>query len=371
MASNLPPQNPASFSGVHPYTAPVKLRPPKSSFDYSRLVKDALSLVWRHKFLWFYGLFAAGSTTSFNSVGNFSGNISDRNYDTPSGPSQFTRDVSDFIHLHLTLIIAGVVAFLILLVVLWLWSIICRGAVIGSTEDIEENAPTGFGAAFRRGKQSFVRLLLFDLFLTAIGLGLLVIFAALIVFAVFLAVAMAAAGKIVLIIISVLLLLAVLSLLTISLGYFFCLAFWIVFWIPLSLLMIYATRAVVLEDAGPIEALRRGGRMMLNTASRTLLLFLLAFGLGIAGNIIWLAAVAISAVPAVIVLIITAASGWPIAGIAVVALAALLPVATAVLGYAIMNTYFTVYWTDVYRELTGRKAATVKPAAAANTVPAF
>lgn len=329
----------------------AKLRPPRPPFDYGKLIKNTLSLVWSHKFLWFFGLFAVGSTTTLSWSGNISGDFSGDEDRAPAGAGQFPREVGDWISAHLTLIIAAVAVAILLGFLIWLWTIVCRGAVIGSVEDIQEGRPSGFGAAFSRGKQSFGRLLLLDLFLTAIGLGLIVVITAVIVFLVFMAVSLGSAGQTIAVIILVLAVLGITGLVAVSLGYFTWISMWFVIWVPITLLVIYATRAVVLDRSGPIDALRRGWRLMINTLVRTLLLFLLSTGMGIAASLVAVMVIGLTALPAIIAWVITGLSDWPIAGIAISVLVSFLPIAAILVVYALINTYFTAFWTDIYRQL--------------------
>jgi hypothetical protein len=318
------------------------LPPPKKAFDYSELVTGALRLVWRHKYLWFFGLFAGTGTSlggwNFGYSGNFSnGNTSER--------------ITDWIHAHLTLIVTLALAAFTVAVILWLWSIICQGAVIRTVRDIRQGETTSFGSAFRRGRDIFGRLLLFYLLLALIFFGIGIIVTALIVLLVFLAATGDAGAAIVALVTSVLGLMAV-GLMISSFGYlFFCTSF-IAGPLLLALLLNYAIRALVLENRKPVRALRRGFRVLVDNLSRSLLLFLMSMGLSIAAAIGIIFALTIAAVPAGL--------GWLLAygldfSIPAIIIASLLSVpfpVVAILGAAISNTYFTVYWTDAYLMLT-------------------
>lgn len=360
MAYQQPPgYEPPPLGGSAPpdFTLPPRFRPPRPPFDYSRLIKDTLSLVWRHKFLWFFGLFAGGITT-FNWPGNFSGNFQFDQETAPSRPSQTSKEIGNWVSAHLGLVIAAAAALVVLAILVWLWSVVCRGAVIGSVKDIREQKPSGFMAAFARGRQSFGRLLLFDLFLVAIWAGLAVVITAVVVFLVFMAVSLGAAGKTIVIIVISLTVLGITGLAAASLGYLTFFSLWFVLGVAIGLLVIYATRAVVLDHAGPIEALRRAWRLMIDTLARTLLLFLLSTGLSIAGSIVASLAMVLTAIPAIAAWVITGLSGWPTPGIAISILLSLLPIAALVISFAILNTYLTAFWTIIYMKLTGLETET-------------
>jgi hypothetical protein len=335
-------------------TPPRYKPPPKPRFDYSRLIKDSLSLTWRHKFLWFFGLFAAGNTT----YGGWSGNF---NFSTGNGTGsghtidQGRNEVGDWISSHVGLIVAVGLALLAVGILVWLWSIICRGAVIGSVQDIREDKPSGFGSAFRRGRRSFGRLLLFDLLLLAIFMGIGVIVTALMLLIVFMALALGEAGRIIAISIAGLVVLWLIGILIMTFGYLSCITFGIALVVPLTLIIVYATRAIVLDGERPISALRLGWRLMFETLSRSLLLFLMGAGLGIVANIGTLVAVGVAAVPAIIAWIVTGTGGWAVSGIVLSSILSLLPLLVLILVVAVTNTYFTSFWTIIYLKLTGRE----------------
>lgn len=342
-------------NGISPYISFKKYTPPpRPPFDYGRLIKDTLRLVWRHKFLWFFGLFAGGSVTSFGSwTGNFGGSGSSDVGNDGTQPSQTATDVSNWLNDHIAIIVIVAASLVVLAILLWLWSVVCRGAVIGSAQDIRLEKPAGFGTAWRRGTGSFGKLLLFDLFLLSVGIGVAVIISALTALLIFLAVS-GAAGKVIVMTLGVIAGVAVLAILVTGLGYLSCVTVWFAVWVPLAIIFIFATRAVVLDQARPIAALRQGWHLLIDNLARSLLLFLLSAGLSIAGNIGAIAAVLLAAVPAGIAWIVVGSGDWPLAGIIMASLITLLPLAALIVAAALINTYFTSYWTIIYLKLAGR-----------------
>lgn len=342
-------------NGITPYAGFKKYSPPpRPPFDYGALIKGTLRLVWRHKFLWFFGLFAGGSVNSFGSWNfNFGGSGSPDSGDDASQPSQTATDVGNWINDHAALIVAVAVAVVALSILIWLWSVVCRGAVIGSTQDIREGKAASFGSAWRRGRNSFGRLLLFDLFLLGVSLGVMLIIGAVTLLLIFLAVS-GAAGKTIVITLGVLGGLALMSLLLMGLGYLTCFTIWPAIWVPLTIVLIFATRAIVLDGERPIKAIRLGWRMFVENIARSLLLFLLSAGLSLASSIGAIAAVLVTAVPAAIAWVFAWNGDWQLTGITLAAVLSLLPLAAFILVSALINTYFTSYWTIVYLKLSGR-----------------
>lgn len=328
--------------------------PPKKPFEYGDLIAGSFRLVWRHKFLWFFGLFAGTGS----SIGGWNCNF------TSDFSSEVPGDVSDWVSDHLTLILSLVAAAVLAGILLWLWSILCQGAVIKSVRDIRRGQTIRFGDAFRNGRESFGRLLLFNLFLFILGLGIAVILTAVIVFLIFLA-ASGETGEIIVGVIGSLFFMAVTVLLIMSFGYLAICTAWIVGPILLTLLIFYSIRAVVLEGLRPVAALKRGLGIMLDNLTRSLLLYLVSVGLSIGAVIAIGFASLLMAIPGAIAWILTINADFPLTGIIISSLLSLpLPV-LLVLAASVMNTYFATYWTDIYLIFTreGRDSDTLEPAA--------
>lgn len=138
-------------------------------------------------------------------------------------------------------------------------------------------------------------------------------------------------------------------------------------WILGGLAFILAIRAVVLEESGPIRALRRGVQLMRARPGRVVVLWLLQIALGFAGSslqsLILLPAILVAAA-------LVAAAGVAIGVVAAVALG--IPFGLALLGaaillYAILEGYLSIYWTLAFRRLemdsphTGHRQHTYLP----------
>lgn len=329
--------------------------PPRKTVDFGSLIGETWWLIWRHRFLWFFGLFAGGSG-SF-SGGNF--NFGSGSYDeSPSegrgGKTEDAgREILDWVNAHLTLVIMVVVAAITLAVLFWLWSIICRGAVIGSARDVCQKRSISFKSAFSRGRESFGRLLLFDLFILLLVICLLVIIVAVVMFIIFLLMAAHTAGAVVLSVLG----LWLLAFFVFGLGYLACCTIWFVPWIFLGIVMNYATRAVILESLRPMAAFRRGWRVMKDNLGQTMLMYLVNLGLSIGAGIAILLAVGLSAIPTIIAWILAYSQDWPMNLIVVASSLMIIPLAMIILTTAAWNTYFTSYWTIGYDRLAGNEPA--------------
>lgn len=319
-------------------------RPPaRKPFEYGDLITGAFRLVWRHKYMWFFGLFA-GTGTSLGSW-NF-------NYSTPDSGSGFASEIGDWVEAHLALVISLVAAAVVLGIILWLWSILCQGAVIRSVRDIRLGDSGGFGRAFRNGRHSFGRLLLFNLFLILIFAGIAIIAGAVITALIFLA-ASGEAGEVLTGVIATVLTLMLLGILFSSFGYLLVCTVWIVGPLLFTLFMTFAIRAVVLEGLRPVAALRRGLQVLVNNLSRSLLLFLLSVGLTIGAGIVVALVTLVAAIPSGVAWIVAYNVDFSILWIVIASVLALPTLVVLVAVAALSNTYFATYWTDAYLYFTG------------------
>jgi len=325
--------------------------PPRKYIDISKLITDSWRLVWRHKFLWFFGLFASGSASFGGGGGNFSTGGNSRQKNGSGQTDRTVQEFSEWINSHLTLIFIVVAAVISIILLLWLWSIICRGAVIGSVRDTRQGGRISFASAFARGRKSFGRLFLFDMFLFFLSLCLFIIIAAFVLFLIFLAMV---AGKVGL---ALLTLLGIWSLtfLIFGLSCLACCTFWFVPWVFLGIIVNFAARSVILEGNRPIAAFRKTWRIVMDNLSRILLVFLVSLGLSIGASIAIAIGVGLTAIPAGIAWFFAYSADWDLASIAIASCLTLIPLVAAIIATALLNTYFTTFWTITYDKLAGHE----------------
>ncbi len=323
--------------------------PPRKYIDYGKIIVDSLRLVWKHKFLWFFGLFAGGASSFGGYNGNFSSDFSSN--DNGKGQSGTPREITDWVNAHWQLLIFLVAAAVIVGLLLWLWSIVCRGAVVGSVRDFRSGRPISFSSAFARGRESFWRLLQFDLFLILIFIGLGIIFAAFVLFVILMAAAAGTAGIVILLVLG----LWLLTFFGFGLGYLACCSIWFLPVIFLGIIVNFANRAVILEGDRPVAALKRSWHLITNNLSQSLIMFLISVGLSIGASIALVLAVGLTAIPAIITWVIAYNGGWTLTTIIIASVLTLIPLAALILAAAVMNTYFTSYWTIGYDKLAGNE----------------
>jgi hypothetical protein len=307
--------------------------------DYAGLIGEAWRLTWRHRFLWILGLFAGGTLGSFGgSPIQWRGGGQDAGQLPPGlvGPGD---EVARLLAANVGLVMAVATLVVLLGLTLLVVSLIAQGAVVRAAADLELGRGSSLRLAWRAGLHLFWRYV--RLTLALIGLAV----------AVALAVGVAAVALVAPVAVGqaptaapplwVLLAVVLVPLL-------------IVGGIALSIVVLYAQRAIALDEAGALESLRLGWRTLRGHLGASLLAWLIAVCLGIAAGIALLALFvgAVSVVGGLGFGLWTLLGAHPltVAYAAVGGLAMLLAGAVAV---GLANTFFWNYWTLVYMRLQG------------------
>jgi hypothetical protein len=328
--------------------------------DYGRLIRDACSMAWRHKFLWLIGMFAPSS------IGSCSGSNSSYQFpDLSTGrrdiPSEFSdlgpvaRQASSWFASNTWVIVAIAGAVLLLLLAFAVVSFIAQGAMVRSTGDLAAGQPSGLRSGLRAGLRHFWRYL----GLWAITTVAVVAFAVAIAMLVGVGVLMASVGgaPVAAVVIIAGVLIGIPLLLVAIVG-----------GIAVGIILAFARRAIVIDDVGPIAAIRLGFLLFRRRLGPSLLTWLVSLGLGIglaiATFIVVILVLLVLALPAIIA--VAVASFTPVViGYAVVALLAFLAVAWVVSGA--LNAFYWSYWTLAYLRLSGEAAAGASPLSPAQT----
>ncbi len=193
------------------------------SIDYWGLVTRSFHILWKHKFLWFFGFFAAGA-------GGGSGNTS--RWAEHAGPQ-----VRDWFVTHVELIAMIVMGMVVVWFVFFVMGLLSKGALIGSIAHAEREHDITFGRAWEIGYKNFLKMLGLAV------IALIVFFVGVFIFAVPIVLPLLAgkAGAVVAIAIGALLLIPFLA-------FSFLVAFTVT----------YAEREAVLRNEGVFDSLRLG-----------------------------------------------------------------------------------------------------------------
>jgi hypothetical protein len=315
--------------------------------DYGALIREAWATTWRHRFLWILGFFAGGAAGFTGTRGTgvqWKGDIDGLERTAPA-LSRAGQDVAAWLQGNLGMILALVGLAALLGLAMLVVSLIAQGGMAEATVDLARGRSSSFGRAWRTGLRLFWRYV--GLWLTLIGLAILVAAVIGAIVAAAIALANLGGGGTLLAVVA-----GVLLGLPLALGA-------IVVAIGASIVVAYAQRAIFAEDAGPVAALWSGVRLLREHPGTSALVWLINLALGIGAGIAALLAV----VAVLFVLALPGVGFWALAGftgptIVYGGLAILAVVAAGIVLSGIANTFLWNYWTLAYLQLTGRRGAT-------------
>ncbi len=297
--------------------------------DIGEVLRRAWEIIWKNKALWIFGILASCS----NAGGGGGGNSGFQSSNSEFG-REFGNAFNKLQDWEIALIVGAVILFILVIVVLFtfLGTIGRIGLIQGTLEAEAGGSRLSFGEVFSLSTPFFWRVF---------GLNLLV---GLAIFAIFLIAAIPA---------------ILFSVLTLGLG-IICL---VCVFIPLSgliqILLEQANIALVVENLGILDALRRGWDVFRDNLGTMIIMgLILVIGAGVV-SLLFAAPLITVVFPAATGLIIdTEASIAGGIGLALLCLVAYLPV-LIVLG-GILRAYVGSAWTLTYLRLSGRDPALIE-----------
>ena len=306
--------------------------------NYGDLIRDSFRITWRNKFLWFFGFFVGGTGT--NAIGNIpsgAGNLDGGDLEQ-SGTSGLAAQVGPDVFQNAALLVAVFVVVGIFVLLAIVMTLISQGALAENVAALDRGEERRFRSGWRAGLGNFWRVLGYYVvfFLVALGLfiaigiptGVLIGAPFALTESVGARVAFAVIGGV----LGILLLIAV--------------------FIPLSIIGQYALREVVVRGTGVFASVGSGYGVFRRNVGRSLLVWLINLGLGIAVGIAVLLGLAIVGLvlflPTIILALNDATSAAVITG--VIAGVILLPILLVVSGAT--GAFFHSYWTLAYLRLT-------------------
>jgi uncharacterized membrane protein len=310
--------------------------------NYGRLISLAWQMTWRYRFLWILAFFAggaAGGSLGSNVRGETTAaEIGRMRTGDVSAIEAFARSLLEDPLIVATLILIGI-AIGLLWVVVWLT---CQGAMARATVDLGREQHITLRQAWEAGRRRFWRYLGLWLLLgamaaaAALEVGSLT---ALILLTTSAALDRAPNGVLDVII--------VLSALPLLLGV-------IILAITVSIVAIYAQRALAVRDVEPIAAFQDGWSILRNHPGESLLLWLISLAIGLLGSIgVGMVVVAVLGLLGAIGLGVWTVTGFGVLTITYSVLAGLVTVGIGVVVVGIANTYYWAYWTLAYLQLSG------------------
>src|SRR3979411_3190134 len=140
--------------------------------DYLQIMKRALAISWRHKYLWLVALFAGEATTLGMS---FSGGSSDRNpYSNASGQEAWTQ-LTHWVGAHTALLWPIVLTVPLVRIALFVLPAVANGALVKGGAEHDAERRFGLREAWSAGVQSFWPVLRLKLFGLSVALSLAIV----------------------------------------------------------------------------------------------------------------------------------------------------------------------------------------------------
>jgi hypothetical protein len=307
--------------------------------DFGEVLSKAWQIIWKHKILWIFGILAGcGAGSSSNAGSQANNNLPSTEY------PQAQRFISS-IPIWVWLLV--VLAVILLVIIILLLGTIGRIGLVKGTMQVDDGAASlSFSKLFSESLHFFWRIFGFNLLL-AIAAFILVLI--------------------------VVVLILIFGIVTLGFGLIcliplVCLLFPALWFI--QILVEQTNIAIVVDDTGIFDGLRRGWNAVIkNIGPMILMALIISIGGGIVNFVIALPLFLI-AMPVVINLIASnGQSVGPGLVVTIVLFIVYLPILLAATG--IVKAYISAAWTLTYRRLTGKRPSmpAVFPAATPEPVP--
>jgi hypothetical protein len=303
--------------------------------DFGKVLGRAWEITWRWKVLWIFGFLASlGQGTQGTSSYQTSGQDFDR----------WAQNPSELWALMGGVVLAVICILFIIVIIVWVVSVISRGALIAGVVQVEDEGSTSFGQAWAVGAKKFW---------TLFGLGVLAALPMIILVflgAIFFAVGIASGVG--LMDVQEATSIAAIVVTTIICVCFLCCGLFLV-GLVLEQIRVYGERAAILEDAGWIDAFKRGWQVIKENLGATIILWLIFFAIGIVIFGISFGIIMLLAAPFLAFLGVSDPGIWMIGP--AICLGLVMFIIFALLR-SVVTTYISATWTLAYRELTGWEA---------------
>lgn len=301
--------------------------------DYGGIVRRAIHIAWRHRWLWLVALLAGESSTG--SSFNYRFPTSSQGSGTATGTPGSLAPVRDWVVANAALLVAGAAVLVVVAVILFVISVVAEGAAVRGVGELDDERPCGLGRAWGLGRLVFWPML---------RLRLLVVVATIAVAVV----ALALLGAAILAFVGHQVGLGVL------LGWQW--AGFLVLLFPVALvaptLLKLAARAIALDGASAIGSLGTAWRLLRSRLGPVAILWVIELACTIGVSLAFLIVVLALGLPAVV------GGYYAIAArayttLALVGVYGLVLLAVLVIAGAAVAAFFSAYWTIGYRRLAG------------------
>ncbi len=286
--------------------------------EYGKIIKQALGIAWRKKYLWVFGFFASMGGGGGGNYRNF------LDKDDALGAFSGARDwILSHLGMLALLILVAVGLFIILLVLY----LVSKGGLIKSVSQISKDQPDSFEKTMGYGLHYFWRMFGIDILF---GLSLVLLLGITTMPAILMIMMGGAGVKVLGVVWIVLLILPVIA-------FMYC----------LGLVANFSYQIAVIEDKTVFDAIPDAYHLFKKNVGRSVLLGLIIIGIALLYVIAFIIAMVILAIPFIILGVVNIWAGL-IPGI-VIGLPLILIIS------AIYGTFASGYWTLAYHELSALK----------------
>jgi hypothetical protein len=307
------------------------------------LISEAFWLAWRHRFLWFFGFFAGGTSFNFNAGSGSSGN------NIGGAPPAWAEDLIRWITENLLLFLSVVISVIILLVLVFVTLLaLSQGGLVDSVAALYRGETRSFLPTWRAGVSHFWRVLGLKalLFFIWIGLALVIIapvaLAGVVVFS-----STNSVGLIVLFVVLAVLLV---------------IALFILLFVPLAIIGQLALRELVLGGERVGGSIGGGFGLFRRNLGRSLLLWIISIALLFGAKAMLLIVTIVLGLAAFVPVAALLSAGFTAAAVVVGVVGALVFLVPFLAISGAIGTFGSSYWTLAYLQLrTQPEGATRQP----------
>jgi hypothetical protein len=299
--------------------------------DYLEVLHRSWNIIWKHKVLWIFGIMAGCARGGGGGGG--SGWSESRPYTGPGAPGfdQFANGAGEWIGTHLWIILVVGLAVLLMIALSIFLGTVGRIGVIRGTFVVDGGAEgLGFGKLWGESLRYFWRALGLALIL---GLPFIIIIVPLVV----------------------------LGILTAGVG-FLCILPLICLLVPLAwlagIIMQQGSAAIVVDDLGLMDGLRRGWEMLKGHLGPLLIVWLITAVIGFVIGILIALPILVVAIPAAIALATSGGQSLPSAVLLVGGACLLIYLPVLIVANGILTAYIESVWTLTYLRLSRPKEST-------------
>jgi hypothetical protein len=307
--------------------------------NYGDLIRDAIRLTLRNRYLWFFGFFVGLGSGGGGGGGGGGGDFDQQGSAEIASVSAVQQGPFDNALLIVGLVLVG----LLILLAFFALYVISQGGLTESVAAIDRGEERRFSSTWRAGARNFWRVLLQILLFLGIVLGLLL--------AVGIPVALLVAGAFATDSIAMRAVAVVFAVLV-------AIALLVVVFVFVATVRQFARRELVLRGASVLGSVGSGYRLFRANLGSSVLVWLIQLGLMLAAGIALLIALVIVGLLLFLPTILLAVAQYTTAAIAAGVVAGLILLPLLIVALAILGTFNHSYWTLAYLRLTSEGGTT-------------